>query len=105
MTDDQRYEKPNQITYDKMRREQKWETEGEEFAGDFSRFVNSSLSKPREAAIKAMLNDHRTLQQGMMRFFLDFASAMALSEHDARNEASVLLAQEITLIAGPLPRI
>lgn len=99
MTDESRRE------YEKRRREQTWEKEGADFAELFSRFVNSSTDEPRKEAIKVMLRDHRTLQQGMMRFFLDFVGAMAMSDHDLRNEASVLLAQEITLIAGPLPRI
>lgn len=68
---------------------------GEQFARDFSNFVNDMRDGPKAAAVEAMLRDHRTLQQGMMRFFMQFVEGMADQRSDLRNEASVKLAKAI----------
>ena len=68
---------------------------GENFAAEFSNFVNSYSRKPKEVAVSKMIRDHRTCQQGMMRFFMQFVEAMATNGHDLRNEASVELAKAI----------
>jgi hypothetical protein len=78
-----------------LRREQAQQREGEEFAQAFSRFVNDSRRKPKAAAIDKMLREHRTLQQGMMRFVMDYIEAMSEQQTDLRNEASVKLAKAI----------
>jgi hypothetical protein len=83
-------------------------SDGEVFADQFSRFVNNMSSEPKKAAIAKMLRDHRTLQQGMMRFFMQFVEGMANNQHDLRNEASVELAKAILKIDDRtriLPRI
>lgn len=74
------------------------EKAGKEFAETFSRFVNNMDRQPKKHAIQAMLRDHPTLQQGMMRFFMDFVEQMAQQECDLRNEASRELAKEILKI-------
>tara|TARA_Y100000034_G_C6766869_1_gene341904 strand:+ start:552 stop:821 length:270 start_codon:yes stop_codon:yes gene_type:complete len=70
---------------------------GVEFAKAISSFVNGNRSASA-TAVRHMLRDHRTIQQGMMRLFMQFAEGMADQETDLRNEASVALAQEIMAI-------
>jgi hypothetical protein len=74
------------------------EKEGKEFANTFSRFVNNMNREPKKHAIEAMLRDHPTLQQGMMRFFMEFVEGMAEQRGDLRNEGSIALAKEILKI-------
>jgi hypothetical protein len=74
------------------------EKEGRDFADYFSRFVNNMNREPKPHAIKAMLRDHPTLQQGMMRFFLQFVDGLGKQDGDLRNEASRNLAKEIIKI-------
>ncbi len=72
---------------------------GKEFAEVFGQFVNTMGGGPdRKIAIEAMMRDHRTLQQGMMRFCIEYIEAMAEQSHDLRNEASVKLAKKIVKI-------
>jgi dGTP triphosphohydrolase len=81
---------------ERHQREVEQEEKGFEFADLFSQLVNSSSRKTRDAAIGKMLRDHRTLQQGMMRFVMDYIEGMAEKQHfDLRNEASVKLAKAI----------
>lgn len=68
---------------------------GEDFAEVFSRFCNDSRRDPKKAAIAKMLREHRTIQQNMMRFCMQFIEGMANNGHDGRNEASVELAKAI----------
>jgi aspartate/glutamate racemase len=70
-------------------------TPGQEFAQEFSHFLNTLGNKRLEDAADAMMNEHRTLQQAGMRFFMMYAERMAKQNHDLRNEASVKLAKAI----------
>lgn len=82
--------------------------QGEDFADDFSRFLNTMGSDKQKFAVAKMLRDHRSLQQSTMRFFMMFVEGMAENGHDLRNEASVELAKEIMNIderTRILPRI
>jgi len=75
-----------------------YEKRATEFANTFSSFVNEINREPKRLAIQKLLNDHRTLQQGMMRFFMEFVEGMATNGYDLRNEDSVNLASEIMKI-------
>lgn len=88
----------NQREYEASRRQQAQAEEGQEFARIFSQFVNDMRNEPKKAALAAMLRDHRTIQQNMMRFVMLFIEGMAEQECDLRNEASVALAKEIMAI-------
>jgi hypothetical protein len=68
---------------------------GEQFAADLSTFCTSYSRQPKEFAVAKMLKDHRTCQQSMMRFFMQFVEKLAESGSDLRNEASVELAKAI----------
>lgn len=74
------------------------EKEGKGFADTFSRFVNNMNREPKKHAIEAMLRDHPTLQQGMMRFFMQFVEGMAEMRGDLRNEDTIALCKEIMKI-------
>ena len=53
-----------------------------------------------------MADDHPTLQQNYMRFFMLFCEEMAKKTYtDARNEASVKMAKEIVKLNKGLPYI
>jgi len=82
-----------------------WEEEAKEFADKFSRFVNG-MGRRDDAVVKMMANDHPTLQQNYMRFFLLFCEEMTKKTYaDARNEASVKLAKEVVKLNKGLPYI
>ena len=69
---------------------------GIKFAEDFLHFINNMDDEPKKFAIEKILNNHPTLQQNAMRFFLAFVEQMAQKEYtDARNDASKKLAQAI----------
>jgi hypothetical protein len=68
---------------------------GEDFASTFSDFCNSMSREPKKFAVAKMLREHRTIQQNMMRFCMQFIEGMAANGHDGRNEASVELAKAI----------
>jgi len=68
---------------------------GEEFARVFSDFCNTMNREPRKEAIEILLQEHRTIQQNMMRFFMQYVEGMAKNSFDLRNEASVELAKAI----------
>lgn len=74
------------------------DSKGNKFASEFSSLINNFSDTERKVAIQAMLRDHRSIQQGFMRFFLDFVRQMAEQHHDLRNQASVELAKEILKI-------
>ncbi len=81
---------------------------GEEFAKQFSSFVNSYSLDANEYAVAKMVRDHRTLQQNMMRFVMLFITEMAKNGSDLRNEDSVELAKKIVAHVGenpPLSRV
>lgn len=85
--------------------EKKLHDEAEEFARTFSKFVNR-MGNNKEEVIRRMVNDHPTLQQNYMRFFIEFCQEMAKKEYtDARNEASVKLAREILKLNTGLPYV
>jgi hypothetical protein len=71
---------------------------GVEFAAAISRFVNGNKSATA-TAVRKMVREHRTIQQGMMKFFLVFVEEMAkkegASDIDPRNEAAVACAKRI----------
>lgn len=62
-----------------------------------------------ETFAKVVAGEHRTLQQGAMRCFVEFAKQMAKSyedqRYDARNEGACKLASEIVKIDSYLPSI
>ncbi len=68
---------------------------GEEFATELSNLVNAYSKEAQTAALVKMIREHRTCQQSIMRFFMQFVEAMATNGYDLRNEASVFLANEI----------
>lgn len=70
-------------------------SDGEKFAEEFAKFCNDMRREPKTHAVDKMLRDHRTIQQNMMRFFMQFVEGMANNSHDGRNEASVELAKAI----------
>jgi len=91
-----------------MSQEYKEEQAGQEFAREFSSFVNNMSGGPRKVAVAQLLRDHRTLQQGHMRFVMQFVEGMAEQNSDLRNEASVNLAKAIMEIdpqVRALPKI
>ncbi len=71
---------------------------GEEFADEFSEFCNRMNREPTKHAIAKLLRDHRSIQQNVMRFCVQFIEGMAINGYDLRNEASVTLAKEIMKI-------
>jgi len=67
----------------------------EEFVKTFSQFVNSGFRSSGQEAAALCMNDHPTLQQGMMCFCVAFIEEMAKKQHvDLRNEASRDLARQ-----------
>jgi hypothetical protein len=73
-----------------------------ELATEISEFANvhgaRSNNEEVQDLIKRMLRDHRTLQQNTMRIVIEYLKAVAtqqLSQCDARNEASTLLASKL----------
>lgn len=68
----------------------------EELAETITDFVNN-FGCDHEAFIKALFNDHRTLQQSTIRLFLQVIEAAAKEEYrtDLRNEGAKKTCQEI----------
>lgn len=66
-------------------------------AESLSNFVNAAGLSGTERMAQLMVKDHRTLQQNKMRLFVQFCQEMAKLDNykDARNEASVKLAQAV----------
>lgn len=52
------------------------------------------------AFVAAILRSHRTLQQNVMRMFMQLVKAWSESRYDGRNEATVKLAKEIMEAVG-----
>ena len=63
---------------------------GKEMAGEMTDFVNTFSTEPRTEFIKAMANEHRTLQQSFTRLCLDWIEHCATQEYrtDGRNEST-----------------
>jgi hypothetical protein len=60
-----------------------------------SNFVNNYSCPNREFA-KQVMNEHRTLQQGMMRLFIATIEEWAKQEYyDLRNEDTIMLSRKI----------
>lgn len=81
---------------------------GHHLAQDLSRMLNNYDEEARRTAVVEMLEDHRSLQQATMRFFMTFVTGMAGNGHDLRNEASVNLAKAIMALpekVRALPRV
>lgn len=74
--------------------------EDEQEAKKFAEAIASVASRLggrdlRKKTIEILLNEHRTIQQNTMRFFMEFVEAMANQSYDGRNEASVKLSKQI----------
>jgi len=72
--------------------------DGEEFGASIMSFINriNHNSSEMKSAIHVMVNDHPTLQQNLMRFFIMFVEELAKKDTvDLRNQDSVELAREI----------
>lgn len=78
----------------------------EKVANEILDFVNT-YDYDAAAFAAAICRGHKTLQQSVMRLFVTVAQHMAETPVDARNEAAVELAKEISKIAEshPLPLI
>lgn len=81
------------------------EKDGVDLARAFSKLVNSSNRIAKKRAMEDMLREHPTLQQGMVRFFMEFMDELAEQNGDLRNEGSRKLAKEIKKIPRCLPLI
>jgi hypothetical protein len=69
----------------------------EELAETITDFVNNFSDDNRKAFIKALFNQHRTLQQSTIRLFLETIEAAAGEEYrtDGRNENTKQICQEV----------
>ena len=70
----------------------------EAFAAVVIAFCDNHGSRTHATAVSQLLRRHRTSQQSVMRFFLQFVAGMAIAGTDDRNEASVELAKAIMAI-------
>ena len=79
--------------------------EGAKLAKEFCRKINcmSTAEEFTSAFINAIMHEHRTLQQGVMRsiynLILEWAKAEELGYYDGRNEATVKFCQSIKALA------
>lgn len=82
------------------------EAEAIALATDILGFVNSYGCDSKTFA-ETICQGHRTLQQSVMRLFIETIRAFSESRYDDRNEATVALSKEIMKIAEhyPLPFI
>jgi hypothetical protein len=89
-----------------MKQEDTMETKNsQEMARELLKFVNSCGVDGKGFAV-ALASDHPTLQQSVMRLFLDFATEMSKKQYtDLRNEASVALAKKIVNLDAYLPLV
>ena len=71
----------------------------EEFMQDITSFVNSGNNCQIEKAAKQLWKEHRTLQQGVFRFFQcclrEWAEMEKENRYDLRNEYTVTKSKEI----------
>lgn len=68
------------------------DSEAVKFSEAFSGFVNGSRHSGKRAAALCC-REHRTIQQGMMRFCIEFIEQMAHQTTDPRNESAVNFAK------------
>lgn len=69
---------------------------GQDLAKEFSDFVNSSPTGTHEEFTKAVLRDHKTLQQSMIRLCFNLIFAMAEQKYtDDRNIDAVTACKTI----------
>ncbi len=82
------------------------ENQAVQIANDLLDFVNVYGYQSRAFA-ETICRGHRTLQQSVMRLFMETIRQLSEVPYDERNEATVALAKEITFIAKhyPLPFI
>lgn len=75
-------------------------------ANELLNFVNDFTSD-KQTFVEVICNDHRTLQQSVMRLFVLLSKRMSQNNTDERNRDAVNLAKEIAEIANnhPLPMI
>ena len=73
-----------------------------EAAQALSKFVNGATYSELQEFAKVVTNDHRTLQQGMMKAFVlcinNWSEDKKKNYYDLRNEATVQLADELNSI-------
>ena len=78
------------------------ETRGTILAKEFGNYANS-FNPDREGFVKGIRNEHRTLQQEIMRTFVELVNAWSKDyedgRYDLRNEQTVILANEFSKIA------
>jgi len=73
---------------------------GKEVARMLADFVNN-YAADTEGFVDGILLEHRTLQQSVMKLFIDLATEMAKRDsHDLRNEDAVKVAKAIVAL-GP----
>ena len=69
---------------------------GQEMAEQLANFVNTFGSDRTEACARAMVHQHRTLQQSMTRLFVRFMELQAQEDdYDLRNQASIRFARKL----------
>ena len=61
----------------------------------FVRELLSQVHNNHKELVIALVKEHRTNQQTMMRFCVSFIETMAKNDTDARNEASVNFAKQV----------
>jgi hypothetical protein len=91
--------RPNQKenTMDEMN--EKREREAKDVVRSIETVINRMGSRELQDEItSALANNHRTLQQNTMKFFMEFVAKMSQNRTDLRNEASVNLAKQIMAI-------
>lgn len=80
---------------------------GRDVADGVLAMVNSYANVEKREFVKAICSGHRTLQQSVMRLFVQLCERMSKNATDDRNQSAVELAKKITEIAKdyPLPLI
>jgi len=68
----------------------------EEFAEAFAKFSSGAYCAE---ALDVMARSHRTHQQRIMKFFVQFVKMMADQETDLRNESAVNYAKDLVRLA------
>ncbi len=63
---------------------------------DLSSFLNGCMESDMKDFVEASRRDHRTLQAKAFRLFMMYVEDTANRNYDARNEAAVLKARNIT---------
>ncbi len=85
-----------EMSYEQATRLQRLDKEAKAAVLNFVDVVNGASNQDfKKALVKHMVNEHRTHQQTMMRFFMAFVEGMAENGCDGRNQESVALAKKI----------